>query len=247
MSDSAPQSGGDGQSPVSLRLLAILLMITGVIAFVIARVAFGDQVLCLLGSTLITFAGLGLIIAGRRYGWLQPRNSQPQPSPQQTPIDKNLPRQSTLRPTLPRGAPRGLRAAARSTAMGNAPVHRSAPPLAPAPVQNVFPRAKNSLVDRVIEMLRSQNMYVTIETQHDDRAILRITGQNGEFSTAMVREDPGEVDVSEVRALFALVTSSSSQTGYLISAGRFTQRAYDWAGARQIRLVAGDEVDELKF
>jgi hypothetical protein len=247
MSDSAPPSGGEGQNPLSLRLLAILLMITGVVAFVIARVAFGDQMLCLLGSTLITFAGLGLIIAGRRYGWLLPRNSQAQPSPRQTPIDENLPRQSSLRPSIPRGAPRGLRAAARSTAMGNAPVRRSAPPLAPAPVQNVVPRAKKNLVDRVIEMLRSQNMYVSIETQHDDRAILRITGQNGELYTIMVREDPGEVDVSEVRALFALVTSSSSQTGYLISAGKFTQRAYDWAGSRQIRLVAADELDELMF
>ena len=66
------------QRPSSQRLdlwrpAAILLMIAGAAGFVFTRVKFGDQVLCLFGSTLVTFGGLALLWYARRGG------SEPQP------------------------------------------------------------------------------------------------------------------------------------------------------------------------
>lgn len=49
-----------------LRPLAILLMLAGAGGFFATRVFFGDQTLCMLGSTLVVFLGLGLIIYQRR-------------------------------------------------------------------------------------------------------------------------------------------------------------------------------------
>jgi len=61
----------------------------------------------------------------------------------------------------------------------------------------------------------------------------------------MIREDAETVDVADVRALGALVSSSLTEAGYLVSAGPITDRAYQLASARQIHLVSADEVDEL--
>jgi hypothetical protein len=55
------------------------------------------------------------------------------------------------------------------------------------------------------------------------------------------------VDVADVRALFALVTSSGSAGGYLVASAPFTERAYEWAGQRHIHLVREDELDEMSI
>ncbi len=47
---------------LNLSTLAILLMVGGAIGFAISLVAFDGQVLCLFGSTLIVFIGLGVNI-----------------------------------------------------------------------------------------------------------------------------------------------------------------------------------------
>jgi hypothetical protein len=63
----------------------------------------------------------------------------------------------------------------------------------------------------------------------------------------LVREGTGQVDVADVRALFALVTSSGSSGGFLVASASFTQKAYDWASARKIRLVREDELEEISL
>jgi hypothetical protein len=51
---------------IGLRPVALLLMVAGAAGFILSLVIFGEQVLCLLGSTTLTFIGLGLTVAARR-------------------------------------------------------------------------------------------------------------------------------------------------------------------------------------
>jgi hypothetical protein len=66
-----------------------------------------------------------------------------------------------------------------------------------------------------------------------------------EVFQAMVLEENTEVDVADLRALYALVTSSISSGGYLITGGSFTQRALDWAAGKPLRLLTQDELSHL--
>ena len=79
-------AGDQRPSPQGLDLwrpAAILLMIAGAAGFVFTRVMFGDQVLCLFGSTLVTFGGLALLWYARRGGGaeLRPKGRTNRASP----------------------------------------------------------------------------------------------------------------------------------------------------------------------
>jgi hypothetical protein len=100
---------------------------------------------------------------------------------------------------------------------------------------------------RTAAILRGQGAQVVVEQGHADRLILRIWAASGIEHVALVLETSSRVDVPEVRAIHALVKrTNSGGRGYLISAAGFTERAYQWAAVRpRLRLVAGDELDEL--
>lgn len=271
---SAPGGGGGFRSPVSLRTGAILLMVAGAAGFVAARLLFGDQVLCLLVSTLVVFAGLGLIIYGRRSmaGEDQSTAYGQRPLHGQHPLhdQRPLPPAGAARDTgsarvNPRQIPRGLREAARQQGARPPDMPRTLPQatpnIPPAPPEqwaartNPMPPSRpepepvqagnNALLDAVITAFENQGARVDIETQRDERGILTIQAPDGLLYTSLVLETPGQVDVAEVRALYALMTSSGSVGGYLISDAGFSQRAYDWAGQHRIHLVTSDEIDEL--
>lgn len=260
--------------PAALRTIAILVMLAGAVSFVAALIIFGDQVLYLLGSTLITFVGLGLLVSAR--------HSSTQEDGQETGMDTgSSSRQAPfLHPTSSsavaqlRKAPPGLRAAARD--------RNRMPPRETGVSQKLQPRqdlpenhaedliidrgnpvqasghqqesaqnrpflAGDGLLEQVITILEGQGARVELETRREDRGILRIQSQDGKMFIALVQASPVIVDVADVRALNALVTSSGGARGYFIASGMFTQKAYDWATARQIRLVAEDELDELSI
>lgn len=108
-----------------------------------------------------------------------------------------------------------------------------------------------ALLGRVIALLDQQGAQVEIDTQREDasgsRGILRVQSQEGLPYSLLVLEGADPVDAADVRALFALVTSSGSAAGYLIASAPFTQRAYEWAGQRHIHLVREDELDEMSI
>jgi hypothetical protein len=261
------------RSPISLRTGAILLMVVGAAGFVAARLMFGEQVLCLLGSTLVVFFGLGLIIMARRNN-AAAGNQAPAGVEYAQPLPQTANRRSM---------PPGLRAAARQQAAKPVETPRPVPPsqTVPPPPPQVEPepaeltpepyfieppapdlatdvplageplagephaQPDESLMDAVITVFESQGARVNIETRREDRGILSIQAADGLMYTALVLEQPDTMTVADVRALNALMGSSGSVGGYLISAGAFSQQAYDWAGQRRIRLVAADEIDEL--
>lgn len=240
MSGSTPETSqnqtSNGTGSINLRTVAILLMVVGAVCFVAALLLFPEQVLCMVGSTLITFIGLGVIITARRRGWQVGGTVEAQ---RQAPQDQ----WASLRPRY--RTPSGLRAPVRKpTPVVMEPIERpdDQSPMNDAARPETPPA---SLIDQTAEILERQGARVRIEAQREDRGILRITTRDGRVVVAMVREDTAIVDVADVRSLYALVSSSAAEGGYLIAAGPITERAYAWAGERQIHLVSADEMDEL--
>jgi hypothetical protein len=265
--------------PVGPRVLAIILMLIGAGGFVAARLLFGEQVLCLLVSTLVTFGGLAFIVASRRNGWEEswkkaheqgfqaagePRQVSSRPSARQQPGART--RQAPGQQAASAPQQRVQAQPARSQRMNGGGAYASAdpgpwatvqpqkpavpPPTAlPTPPANVPSQVPYEptppLALRVMKILRQQGARVTIETRREDRSILKVETSAGEVFQAMVLEDNTEVDVAELRALYALVTSSISSGGYLITGGSFTQRAVDWAAGKPLRLLTQDELSQL--
>ena len=232
------------QFPLGPRSAAILLMVAGAASFVVSRVLFDGQVLCLLGSTLVVFLGLGLIVALRRSDQNEPGAGRAGGYSSQVPMDDQ--QRSALPPEQRfRKAPRGLREAARQQASSPPPVETwQEQPAQTAPKTQTY---QVTLIDEVVRSLESLGAEVNVETRRIDRGILHINTRDGRVFKSIVREDVEPVDVPEVRSLKALVTSSGADGGYLIAAGSFTEQAYEWASARQLRLVSADELDELSI
>ncbi len=241
----SPSSGketGGGKTPRVTRTLAILLMLAGVVAFVFSRVAFEGQVACLLGSTLVTFAGLAVLVYARRSsqgaaGGNTPGGSRPAQAPRQIPAEG-------FGPGLHRQIPPGLRSAARRPSpLVPAPPITDQPGIsAPTGKIPVFP---GLLVERVIAQLEGQGAQVAVDSQREGRGLLNVQSPDGQPASILILEGQLPVDVADLRALYAMMTSSHSAAGYLISTAPFTQQAYDWAAARKIRLVQEDELNEF--
>ncbi len=243
----SPSSGkgiGDGRPPRITRTLAILLMLAGVAAFVYSRVAFEDQIGCLVGSTLVTFAGLAVLVYARRSNQgAAGGNAQGGSSPAQVQAPGRTPVEG-IGPGLRRQIPPGLRAAARRPSpLSPAPQIVDQPDLSvPGEKIPVYPGV---LVERVIAQLEGQSAQVTVESQREGRGLLNVQPTDGQPASVLILEGGQPVDVADLRALHAMMTSSGSATGYLISTAPFTEQAYDWAAARKIHLVREDELNEF--
>ncbi len=228
-------TNSSSKKPVRWRLIAILIMVAGAIGFAIGLLVFDQQILCLALSTLLTLAGLGLNITARRKGWTSPQESGEVKESRSAAAARWLRRSR---------APRGLRGSPRSVPV-QAPM---AVPPSDAKKTVMFGPIPGSLPDRVITILEAQGAKVTVESKAEGRGILGITTEEGQRYIAMILESGSPVDVRDVRSLLALIRGSGSVRGYLISSGRITQPAYQWAQGRpQIRLVQEDELDELSI
>lgn len=222
------------QRPLRWRLIAILIMVVGAIGFGAGLLLFDQQISCLALSTLITLGGLALNITARRKGWttvsVQNGISETRSA-------------SAARWLRRSNAPKGLRSTTRAAAPVQTPMTAQ-----PAPGRRSVSvrRKEGSLLDRVIAILEAQGASVSIESEREDRGILRVATQQGQQYIAMVLEGATPVDINEVRSLQALISGSRSTRGYLIAGGGISERAYQWAEGRpQIRLVAEDELSEL--
>jgi hypothetical protein len=248
--------------PVGPRVMAIILMVIGAGGFVAARLLFGDQVLCLLISTLVTFGGLAFIVASRRNGWeeswKQAHKGDVQPGePRQVPTRMPARPKTEARPQ-PAKSQRinggGTYASPDSgpwaTVQPKPPASASptSMPTQPTDVPRQVPyEPMPPLALRVMKILRQQGARVTAETRRAERSILKVETSAGEVFQAMVLENETEVDVPDLRALYALVTSSISSGGYLITGGSFTQRALDWAAGKPLHLLTQDELSQLSI
>lgn len=210
-------SPSGGRTAFSLRPVAIGLMIAGVAGFIAARVMFGDQVLCLLGSTLVTFAGLAMILAARRR--LREGFQEQEPEPQ------------TQRPHPSR---RPVTVAEDPAVEWMEQLGRNQEALSP-------------LAGRASAIFRQQGAQVVLDAQQDDRSILQIETREGERYTAMILEGPHPADAAEVRGLYALATSAGVDGALLVSGGGFTPRAVQWSQGKPIRLVKGQGLADLNI
>ena len=221
------------------RLYAILVMVLGAVGFAVGLLVFEGQVGCLALSTLITLGGLGININARRKGLVAEKNGG-------APVH---PRQEKSARWARSRAPRGLRRAAPKT--NNAP--RAVPVQAPVTAQAgparstvTLEQIPASLIERVTAILEAQGAVVTLESARSDRGILRVVTGEGQRYVALIVTGGVPSDVAAVRSLAALVQGSGSSRGYLIAGKGFTPQAYDYAeGRTQLRLVSGDELDEL--
>ena len=198
--------------PRGPRAIGLLLMVAGVGGFFLSRLLFGDQVLWMIASTLVTFGGLAIIVRARRSQPADDAGSSEEPG-YESPVTR-------ARPTRQASKQRPSYASAGSL-----------PPLA----------------GRVTRIFRQQGAQVMVETLREDRCILRVSSPVGEVFTAMILEDPDDVDAADVRALYALVQSQGSSGGYLISGGAFTDRAAAWAQGKPLRLISEGEIGDLNI
>lgn len=236
MPERSQTSGGSGIGPVRWRTVAVLIMIAGALGFFAALIAFDEQVLCLTASTILTLAGLGINIYTRRKGMVHVVSDKPAPPPSTSAMKERV------RPTRVGRVPPGLRSAAVKTP-AQSPILAETSQVVDKASQQA---AGSSFLDTVIQVLEQQGATVEVESARGPRSILRILKGLGQVYVAIVLESSTAVGVSEIRGLQSLVSSSGSTRGYFITAGSFTQEAYDWAATRQqIRLVDSSEIEEL--
>jgi hypothetical protein len=240
------------------RTLAILVMLAGAAAFAVTVLAFEGDVLCLSASTLVTLVGLGINVGARRMGW-DPAETAKRDRQAAEPGIPPPTRRGSVPPGLRRKSsggvpPEGRGAGARSPLFPTPEIARQnpmPPRTAPEPPRMIPPEddlvfPSGPLADEVIAVLEERGAEVQVTSSREDRCVLQVRSPNGRLVTALVLEGPELVEVSEARALVALVNAEGSALGLLIAAGGFAPRTYAWASMRQnIRLVASDELDEL--
>lgn len=204
--------------PRGPRAVGLLLMVAGVLGFFLSRLIFGEQLLWMLISTLVTFGGLAIIVRVKRN--------------QQAEADDNG---EYYAPAEPRSRP-----TRRASAFGDSVA-------APAPVRPRYASADSlpPMAARVTRIFRQQGAQVAVETQREDRCILQVTSPLGEVFTAMILEGNEDVDASDARALYALVSAAGNTGGYLIASGAFTDRAVAWVQGRPLRLISEEELGDL--
>lgn len=204
--------------PRGPRAAGLLLMVAGVLGFFLSRLIFGEQLLWMLISTLVTFGGLAIIVRAKKN--------------QQAEVDESG---EYYAPTETRSRP-----ARRASAFGDSVA-------APAAVRPRYASADTlpPLAARVTRIFRQQGAQVAVDTQREDRCILRVTSPLGEVFIALILEGVEDVDAADVRALYALVSAGGNTGGYLVASGVFTDRAAAWAQGKPVRLISEEEIGNL--
>lgn len=230
-------------------------MVAGAVGFVATLLLWGDRVGCLLVSTLITFTGLGFIVAKRRYDQEGDGNNSSAIDDDEESLSRAAQEQpgfyqaqATVKDTPPGSGqleedslPGGLPDQTVATPPAD-PLRLSQPDVIGEP-----PVLKPGLLEQVMTALRTTGAAAKVENRRHGRVILKITGSDGQKYTALVHENLYPVEISEIRSLQALVNNSASAGGFLFSSAPFTPEAYEWAGARKIRLVMTDELGEISL
>lgn len=227
-----PSNNKAAQS-ISIRTIAILVMLVGAAGFVFTLVYFGrEQVVCLSASTLVTLAGLGFLIAARRKGW-----EGRIPLPTQEPRAQEPVHQGRI--------PSGLREPKSPVQ----PIIETPQPVSPPEILQGEPVPNESdnsvLLGRVISQFQSQGAHVQVQRRQAERSILHIHAGGGQTAVALVLEGGAPVEIGDARALNALVTSLGAGRGFLIATGAVSQDAADYAASHGLRLVDLQELSAL--
>ncbi|MBE0695450.1 MAG: restriction endonuclease [Anaerolineaceae bacterium] len=231
-----------GRGPVKPRAAALLLMIAGALGFIISLITFGEQVLCLMGSTLLVFGGLAIHIIGKRH---------PASAEYAEESGEEL-EQSGCRSTMPPDPWRGQQTPVQAPAPSAwVTLDRETQTLAnPSYAQGPLRSADvlmNELTRETIDVLRRQGADVHIDNQREERSILHIVSPAGKGYSILIDAGTETIDVSDVRALNSLMVSTGSEGAILVSANSFTTQAEEWAQKRSIVLVDGNRVDQISI
>lgn len=220
--------------PGIIRPVAIGLMVLGAAGFLIATVQYGEMVLCQLGATLVVFAGLGMVIFARR-----------QADGQEEPPARSAARRAAPQPARVRAVPEPRRQAAQTGAMPPVTAVQRSQPDADDLLPEGDRNSLGGLAGEVLAVYERKGAYVRVEASRPGRSIVRATLPDGMRVTVLVLEGQEDVDVSDVRALFALVNEHSSARGFLAARGAFSERARAWADSRGLRLLNQGELWKL--
>lgn len=230
-----------GNGPVSARSLALILMVLGAAGFMISLVVFGEQILCLVGSTLVVFTGLAVVVTARKFHGDVEDVAELEPPHHRA-------------KTYPVPDRRSLNAQQPLPAQSPAPARWSSGPSGqdePEPQDRFIQKNESSdlaephLIDRVSRVLRHQGATVKLDALREARGLLNVISQNGRQYCMMINEAPDEIQVSDLRALSAVWSNSPADKAVFISASPFTQQAVDWANARSILLVVDEQIENL--
>ncbi len=240
----------EGAKPALPRSVATLLMLAGAVGFVVSLVAFEGQLLCLFASTVIVFVGLFFSLIARRshlqaeVGTVRDRGWQPAEAERGAQFNEGIPRQAPAprswsqperRPVVP-----GQGSGRMQTSITRQPFQRSAGSgTSPHPFRTI-------LAGQVSDVLRGQGAIVWIETQREDRSILKVRTRSGDTFTAVVLEGSKVVDVNEVRGLYGLMAASGSIGAFMVTGGSYTAKAQDWARQRSLTLLEAGQVSEIR-
>lgn len=248
MSSNKQPQGQPGENAllkrIGYRKLAISIMLVGAAGFVVALLAFEEQVFCLLVSTLVTLIGLGVNITARRLG-LEPDRFQS--------FDAGARVETRERGRTP---PALKSKRGRLTQSVSAPVLRGEPlnPEAFQERRQVQEEASldlniivpGSLADRVLIVLESQGARLASVNCRERRYIMKAVLEDETIITAMVFEGEEPASVSDARALLSMVTRDSSGKGFLISQPQFSREMIMWAADRTlIKLVNDENLDQI--
>jgi hypothetical protein len=234
-----------GRGPIKPRTAALLLMVAGAVGFIISLVAFGEKVLCLLGSTIVVFGGLAIQLAARRYS-----GGNEEDDTDSDDQGERSARRSAAPPKPWRGRQSPAQAPAPTTwvtvdrddQIPANPDYANSP--LPPQVGEVF---TNLLTQQTIDILRGQGAEVRIDNQREERSILHIVAKTGKEYTILINESAEVMDVSDVRGLYSLMVGMKSEGAILISANSFSTQAIEWAQKRAILLVEGERIEEIEI
>jgi hypothetical protein len=231
-----------GKGPLKPRAAALLLMVAGAICFIVSLVSFGDQVLCLLGSTLVVFVGLGIILTARRYIGLEETDDLLAEEPQPARRRINRSSQQVRQPAAQTPAPSSWE---EPEAQNQPPNVTSLEPATPSWREHV--EMTSLLLQRTIDVLRRQGAEVQIVNQRADRSILHVLSSTQKGYSILIHEGADTIDVSDLRGLNSLMVSSGAEGAIFISANAFTPQAQEWAQKHAVLLVEGSRVEEIEI
>jgi len=216
-----------GNGPFGARTLAIILMVLGAAGFVISLLAFGEQVLCLVGSTIIVFVGLGIVCAARK----NTNNPTSQESQMNASDEATMPAWGEKKPYIQSPAPRQWREPHQSVEK---------------PVQETTRTPEPSdLLNRVSMVFRSQGADIVLEMERNQRSVLRSAVHGGLTYVIMVDEGIDEIQISDLRALYSVWVNHGSDGAIFISISQFSAQAIEWARTRAIILLSEDMLESF--
>lgn len=233
-----------GKGPLKPRPVALLLMVAGAAAFIISLISFGEQVLCLFGSTLVVFGGLLINIFARQYVGVDQKDEEPTELRPQAQRGRSAGQIRRQRGEMPAQTPAPSSWENRNTYNSVTSDPFSKPEI---PSRGEAGPVPAILIQRTVDVLRQQGGEVRITNQRENRSILQVTAPSSKGYSILVYEGTETIDASDIRGLYSLMISAGADGAIFVSASTFSQHAQEWAQQRAVLLVEGSRIDEIEI